>query len=187
MTAKALPSPEVLRQLLRYEPETGKLFWLARNPDWFSDGGKAASHSSAVWNTNFAGKAALATIMANGYLAGKILGKGVYAHRAIMTMDSGRWPDHEVDHINGDPSDNRMANLRLATRSQNALNTCLSKRNASGWRGVWFDGARQKWAAMIGHDGKRTSLGRFGSKDAAIAAYAEASERLHREFRRPLT
>ena len=178
MTAKALPSPEVLRQLLRYEPETGKLFWLARNPDWFSDGGKAASHSSAVWNTNFAGKAALATIMANGYLAGKILGKGVYAHRAIMTMDSGRWPDHEVDHINGDGSRNAALNLRDASVAINQQNRRrAAKHNKCGVLGVVL-GSNGRFSARLRIDGRQRHLGCFGTAEEAHAAYLEA-KRIH--------
>lgn len=118
MASKPLPSPEVLRQLLRYEPDTGKLFWLHRAADLFPS--KSAAKS---WNARFAGAEALATDNGQGYLAGRINGRPLKAHRVVWAISYGEWPIGEIDHINGNPGDNRIANLRAVGRTENTRNT----------------------------------------------------------------
>jgi hypothetical protein len=71
---KALPSPEVLRQLLRYEPETGKLFWLPRSEHWFrATSGRSAIHACANWNARYAEREAFTSVDQNGYRVGTVL------------------------------------------------------------------------------------------------------------------
>jgi len=184
MASKALPSPEVLRQLLRYEPETGKLFWRERPLSMFKSGGKTAEHNCAAWHARNCGREALATLTTAGYRMGSVGHQKMYAHRAIMAMIDGRWPPAEVDHINGDPGDNRIENLRHANRAENCQNTGIRSNNTSGLRGVWFDNRRGKWTTMIGHNGRRVALGQFAAKEDAHAAYSEARAKFHGEFRR---
>lgn len=102
-----LPSPELLRKLLRYEPETGKLYWRRRMSHMLNE---PASYCM-TWNDRFAGKPALATKSKNGYLRGRINDVNVVAHRVIWAMTYDDWPEGVIKHINGDPTDNRICNL----------------------------------------------------------------------------
>lgn len=90
-----------------------------------------------------------------------------------------------IDHKNRDRSDNRLANLREASRSQNAWNRGLDRRNTSGHKGVTFVRATGKWRAIIGFKGKFIFLGGYKTKEAAAKAYADAATRLHGEFAHP--
>ena len=174
MAAKTLPDIDTLHQLLRYEPETGKLFW------------KEREDVPSQWNARYAGKEAFTCVMGAGYKQGSINSTLLYAHRVIMAMVIGEWPPEDVDHINGDRADNRLCNLRLATRSENMRNMKLPSRNASGCIGVSWDKGTQKWLAQIGIDGRNKYLGVFTSKADAIAARkaAEAELGFHRNHGR---
>lgn len=172
MATKPLPSPEVLRQLLRYEPETGKLFWLYRGGSWFS-----STRIQKSWNSQFAGKEAISHRDGNKYLIGSILGAQVRAHRVVMAMHLDRWPS-EVDHINGDKIDNRIENLREVAHSDNARNFPRKANNTSGVTGVSWDSRREKWAAYIRYNYVVRSLGRYAKIDDAIAARRKAERDL---------
>ena len=175
MASKALPSPEVLRQLLRYEPDTGKLFWKERGPEWFSDGKILARVRSAQWNTKYAGREAL-TGRHNGYCAGVIrqFGWKLYAHRVVWAIYYGTWPENQIDHVNGVRSDNRIENLRDASSSENSRNMARGARNKSGVVGVSKCGDTGKWVASIYIGGGKTKrIGKFLSiEDAASARKA---------------
>ena len=93
-----LPSPELLRKILRYEPETGKLFWRERSPDLFVDGKYTAARSCNIWNARYAEKEAFITFDGHGYKMGKIYSRSYLAHRVIFTMVYGYCPEHDVDH-----------------------------------------------------------------------------------------
>jgi hypothetical protein len=76
-----------------------------------------------------------------------------------------------IDHINGDKSDNRLCNLRVASRSQNNANSKLSKRNKSGYKGVLWSKEKKKWRAEIRKDKKSKHLGYFDNILDAVKAY----------------
>lgn len=178
MAKNPLPTPEQLRQLLRYEPETGKLFWRERGLEWFSDGAKAAVHARNMWNARWAEAEALTATTANGYLHGNILGVKIMAHRACLTIINGEWPAGDVDHINGIRDDNRADNLRLATRTQNLRNAKKSAKNTSGHTGVYWSRDCQKWCVKIRHGGINHHLGVFATIDEAVAV-RRAAETQH--------
>lgn len=182
MAKRELPSPEMLRQLLRYEPETGKLFWKERGIEWFKDGSKSAAHNCAVWNSRYADQEAMIAISSNGYRVGAIMDHKYLAHRIIMAMQFGEWPTQEVDHINRDKLDNRLQNLRLASRSENARNTRAHNDSASGLKGVMWHPSRSKWRAKIMVHGKAVCLGLFATRHQAFDAYCRASAELHGDF-----
>ena len=175
MTDKKPPSPSVLRQLIDYDPETGALVWRVRDVSFFTDGKKSAIHSMRRWNTRYAGKPALNYKGLKGYFQGAILGKPYLAHRVGWAIYSGAWPENEIDHINGDRLDNRIANLRSVTRQENGKNIAIGITNTSGTIGVYWNVSKLKWAAQIHKNGKQKHIGHFKSKDDAISARAKAN------------
>ena len=103
--------------------------------------------------------------------------------RIIYFMVHGEIPQAlDIDHINGNPLDNRVENLRLATRSQNNKNHKMKSTNKSGVRGVCWHPEKKKWRVQIRHGGKVLHLGFFTNIDDARRAREEAELRLHGEF-----
>lgn len=181
---KRLPTPKELRTLLDYNPETGALTWRARDASMFVDSGKkSAEWTGRVWNARFAGSPALACRSSNGYLTGSIGGVGVSAHRAIWAMLSGHWPTAKIDHINGDRSDNRAANLRCASDTENSFNRGVRRDNALGIKGVHRHECG-RFCAQIQVNGRKIYLGLFGTAGEAAAARIEADKRHFGDFRR---
>jgi hypothetical protein len=107
--------------------------------------------------------------------------KTVKLHREILGLTK-RTP--HVDHVNGNPLDNRRSNIRLATPSQNMMNKKLTKANHSGFKGVSRDPrhAHSRWVANITIQRKQKYLGTFDTKELAHAAYCAAAAELHGEF-----
>ena len=171
MAASRLPPPNELRQLLRYEPDTGNLFWRTRCDGMFLGRGKPASQLCAGWNTRYAGSRALGHKNNRGYFSGNICGVPVLAHRAIWAMVRGEWPEF-IDHINGDRADNRLSNLRSVSRVDNNRNRRLNRNNTTGSAGVKrLENGR--WTARIRVDGRSYWLGTFDTKtEAAEVRYA---------------
>lgn len=118
---------------------------------------------------------------ATTYAQAWICGRHVRLHRHLLDVSD---PKVDVDHINRDGLDNRRANLRPATRSENMRNTCVTSRSRSGIKGVYWDARHRHWRASIKHQGKCHHLGCFSSIDEAASAYADASARLHGAFGR---
>jgi hypothetical protein len=96
-------------------------------------------------------------------------GRSYYLHRVIWLLVHGEWPE-TVDHIDGDRSNNRLANLRSVSHLENMKNCRRSVRNTSGITGVSFRSADQTWIAYITQDGKRVHLGTFSAMDEAVSA-----------------
>ncbi len=156
MTEKSLPSPDTLRKLLRYEPETGKLFWRPRGKPKF--------------DSRFEGKEAFTAGNGAGYRHGSIHNRRYLAHRVIFAIQSGEWPPHDIDHINGDRGDNRWLNLRAVNRRANSRNQRRRRTNTSGLMGVGWFKPISKWRAYITIDSKHVGLGYFEHKFDAILA-----------------
>ena len=172
-------TPETLHRLLAYDSSTGHLFWRERPIEMF-----AVPHVSIAWNAQWTGKRALKGVTEDGYLHGRIFDRYYLAHRVAWAMSTGYWPENDIDHRNLDKADNRLTNLREATRSQNQQNKAKTCRNKSGVKGVYFIPRLDKWGAKIGKDGKVVFLGCFREKTDAADAYARASAEMHREFGR---
>ena len=175
MAAKPLPDQATLLKLLRYEPETGQLFWRERTPEMFSECGRGGRLGQcARWNGRFNGKIA-GSLHADGYLSLRICnGPSLLAHRVVWAMQTGQWPRDQIDHINGDRLNNRICNLREADALLNGRNQCLHSTNTSGCNGVYFDAGVSKWSAQIIVAGRRKYLGAFSTKDQAIEARKRA-------------
>jgi hypothetical protein len=101
-------------------------------------------------------------------------------HRVIMNAPKGM----EVDHINGNPLDNRRCNLRLVSRRQNSRNTRGHRDNVTGYKGVSLDRVRGTYRAVIVHEGQHHFLGRFRTAEAAARAYNDAARKYFGEFAR---
>ncbi|MGY0156362.1 HNH endonuclease signature motif containing protein [Edwardsiella tarda] len=111
----------------------------------------------------------------NKYINLGIQNKRYYAHRVIWEMHNGPIPDnYQVDHINGNKSDNRIDNLRIVKNCDNAKNQKRKETNRSGMTGVSWDTQTQRWRAHITVDGKMKSLGRYEDKLEALAARKRA-------------
>jgi len=108
----------------------------------------------------------------------------VMLHRAILAAKLGRdlRVDEHVDHIDGNGLNNTRANLRLATKAQNAANRGKQSNNTSGFKGVYWNKHAGKWSAQIQVNGTSKHLGYYISKEAAYAAYCEAAEEYFGEF-----
>lgn len=95
------------------------------------------------------------------------------AHRVAWYLVHGEWPK-AIDHINGDPGDNRLDNLRIAGQAENMRNASLYSNNKSGVPGVRWRADKGRWVASIKVDGRHISLGSHLEFDAAVAARKNA-------------
>lgn len=108
----------------------------------------------------------------------------ILLHRAILERSGVKIEKLEIDHYNGVKLDNRKANLRIATKSQNQMNTFIPKRNTSGFKGVSWDKSNNKWLASICINGKSKTLGRFTDLDKAAFVYKNAADYYFGEYAR---
>lgn len=178
MAAKALPCPTALRQLLRYEPETGKLFWKPRGPDWFGKSTKFTPETEArQWNARFSGKEIGGKPNSKGYVKVSIRCQDFSAHRIIWQLVYGEAPE-QVDHINGIRSDNRITNLRAVSNAENTKNQKERSSNTSGMMGVTYVKKSRLWYARVNDGGKQIHLGSFDTFEEA-ASVRRAAEARH--------
>ena len=173
---KPLPSKARLRRFFYYSD--GVLVWRERPRTDFK-----TQRAFAIWNARFAKKPA-GRLCRNEYRMVKIDDIPYLAHRLIWVWHRGRLPKKlEVDHIDSNKTNNRIQNLRLATRSQNIANTPKHSNNTSGFKGV--RARHGKWVAQIVVNGKNHHLGTYTDITVAAAIYAFASELAHGEFTHP--
>ena len=118
----------------------------------------------------------------NGYFAFCVLGKLQYVHRMAWLYVYGEIPSKNIDHINRNPSDNRLCNLRLVNQSQNTANSTIFKANTSGFKGVTFRKDTKKWQAQIMVNYKLKNLGSFESKEEAYEARKKAAIKFFGEY-----
>lgn len=143
-----LPSLNELNKVLNYDKDSGIFTWIS--------GGR---------HNRLAGQ--IAGSFGDEYVKITMLGIRWKAHRLAWKMCYGVDPVGEIDHINGNKHDNRIANLRDCKKSDNGKNAGLSKRNKSGFRGVTKHTGREKWIASLSINGKNKHLGVFDSPEEA--------------------
>lgn len=169
---------EVLQNLLEYNPETGKLFWIARPVSMFGSSKYGSAEAVArTWNSQNAGKEAFTSTTCFGYRQGCILGRRKEAHRVIWALHYGEWPTGEIDHVNGVRDDNRIANLRHVSRAGNQRNKKRQANNTSGAPGIYFDKPTKSWRAQITVNRVRMHIGLYATFDEAVAARKAAEAR----------
>lgn len=157
---------ERLRELLTYDPATGYFQWRVTA----SNRAPAGSMATNVDTTT-------------GYVRVNIDGRRYYAHRLAFLYMTGIRPPAEVDHINGDRSDNRFCNLRLATRSENERNKPVRRDSRVGARGV-EQLTSGSFMVRVTVNGRRGCYGTFQRIEDAIARRNEVAQHLHGSFAR---
>jgi hypothetical protein len=158
-----------LSRLMTYDPATGAFLRLG----WITRGGNFRAYDPPR-------KAG--AVGANGYVELRIQGTLYYGHRLAWFCTHGEWPTGDIDHINGDRADNRLVNLRAATRAENMQNLRrATARNKVGLLGVRYDPRSRKFNANLKIDGQQTFLGSFDTPEEAHQRYVEAKRR-HHEF-----
>ncbi|MBO6755424.1 MAG: HNH endonuclease [Roseibium sp.] len=155
----------MVADLIRYEPESGKLFWKERNDGYFATTGRWQE-----WNRRHAGTEAFTAIDGDGYLHGTIRNQKFKAHRIAWVIHYGEWPKGQIDHLNGDRTDNRISNLRDVPNLVNQRNCVRRKDNTSGYTGVSFHRRSGKYRARVKIDGREIFLGNFDAADQAFLA-----------------
>lgn len=158
-----LPNPSYLSTFIRYEPDTGLLFWVE------------CPEKGMAWNAIRPGKQACQHHK-DGYRRIRIGRVAFAAHRLAWAMYHGEWPLLGIDHIDGNPSNNKIGNLRDVTQAVNARNTKLYSTNTSGKAGVCLK--KGKWVAQIMFNGKNMSIGSFENFEDAVEARRNVERKL---------
>lgn len=154
---------------MHYDPETGVFKW------------KVRSDAKADWNTRWSGKRA-GSLFKNGYFYIGINHKDYLAHRLAWFYIHKEWPTVNVDHIDRNPQNNKIGNLRKATQSENLCNKPKRNDNTSGFKGVCLCQTTKRWMARISINQKKIWLGRFDTAELAFEAYKIAALKHHGEF-----
>lgn len=152
---------ERAREALDYDPKTGLITWRINH------NGRYIGQPAGWIKVNWAGK---------NYLRIGLGGGRHYAHRLIWLHVYGRWPEGEIDHLNGNGLDNRLSNLREVSREENAKNRRLGVNNRSGFIGVSRHKVKGKWRVQVNVNGQIKHLGIFTNKADAAEASRKARE-----------
>lgn len=164
----AKPIEETLRLALRYDPTTGKLFW---RDDWYP---KSRTTNEVGWIDHPESKH-------NGYVRFHHRGKMFMGHRVAWLLHYGEWPPEEIDHVDGDGTNNRIDNLRLSSRAENTRNRKKYKNNKTGYKGVSV-GRNGRYVSQIAFQKERFIVGYFSCPIEAARAYDRKAIELHGQY-----
>ena len=154
-------SQEILKEVITYNRETGDMRWRVSTS-------ARSIKGSAVGSVN------------ENRVSVHVLGNRTRLHRLAWLYEYGYLPDTDIDHVDTNPQNNAISNLRLATKKQNRENVRLpNKNNQAGYRGVFFSKKDNLFIAKITHNYKSISVGYFKSAKEASDAYIKAKRRLH--------
>lgn len=156
------PSVETHRELLNYDPKTGILTWNERPRRYFKTNG-----AWKRWNSRYAEKPA-GSKNSSGYIQLCLPGCRPLAHVVIWVIQTGKWPEHQVDHVNHKRDDNRWLNLRATTPAENMKNLGRQANRKSGVAGVYYDKSLKKWRVWISEEGRNRYIGSFDTEEEAI-------------------
>lgn len=149
---------EIARSFLNYDPDTGQFTWKVKKGSYLA-GSKAGSKSST------------------GHILIRINYHNFSAHRLAWLLTYGSWPSGSIDHANGDPSDNRISNLRECSHAENMQNMKRRSDNQSGYTGV--SKKANGYSAEIKLLGVKYRLGYFKTAEEAYEAYLKKKRELH--------
>ena len=161
---------EYINECLSYDANSGFLFWKVRPINHFK-----TKRAHACWNARYSHMVAGA-VNKDGYLSISIDKKIYRAHRLAWFIHYGSWPSKQIDHINRNPSDNRIVNLRDVSPSENLFNRGFATKNTSRRVGVSYCQRTKKWCATFG----KKRIGRFSTIEEAIESRVSFEERLLR-------
>lgn len=177
---KIIPEQQYLMECFNYDPNIGILYWKERPLYHFKN-----KRGMNIWNVKFPNKIAGA-VNGGGYKSIKIDFVSYLSHRIIWKMYYGLEPPDIIDHVDGDPSNNKINNLREATLEENSRNKPrLDERNKSGYTGVYARLTAKGnvvWRALIKVDKKNKHLGTFKTIEEAVTAREIAAKEHYGEF-----
>lgn len=157
---------------------TGTLYWRERPRSMFR-----TDRGWRTFNSQRANKAI--TCSRRGYLIVRLFNKLYQVHRIVFEMANDQTlGDNDVDHRDGNQSNNVPSNLRSATVSQNLMNTRMRSDNTSGLKGVYWSVGRNKWFAKLVVAGRQIHLGYHETRGLAAVARAKGAIRYHGQFAR---
>jgi len=162
---KKFPPLDRVRELFRYEPNTGEFTWRVKQSIRIEKGDRAG---------------VTVTRDTCQYLKLTVDYVNVYGHQVAWALMTGEWPTFEIDHRDSNGLNNRWRNLRRATRSQQLYNSRLRSDNTTGVKGVSYNAHRNRYEVMLG--GRH--LGRFKTLADAKFVRERAARRAHGEFYR---
>ena len=163
---------DYIRENLRYDPETGYLWWvkphygLGRKRDLDKPIGYGNKHLDYIPLTLYS---------TSGQL-------NYRAHRVAWFLHYGSWPDELIDHINGVKTDNRVENLRAATCKENDRNRKAYKGFSSKYKGVSWHKGSQKWRSYLKLNERQEHLGLYVSEEEAARVYDKAAREQFGEY-----
>jgi hypothetical protein len=154
-----------LEKVLRYDANTGLLYWTVSVLTFIQPGRLAGTLSSS------------------GYIVIRYNNKKYLAHRIAWYLHTKEDPaTFQIDHLDNNKANNKVDNLRLATGAQNSYNATKKSGTLSQYKGVTFSARHSKWVSRIRANGKRRHLGYFTDELEAHQAYCLAAVEMHGEF-----
>jgi hypothetical protein len=153
---------KTLNLLLAYDSESGQFFFKKRERHLFK-----TQRAYVQWNHRYAEKLA-GFVSCSGYVKISLFKKQMRAHQLVILLFTGQWPTEEIDHINGNRADNRLANLRVCGKKENVKNKRLLSNNSTGYHGISLCGSKYRAKGSI--DNKQIHIGYFETLEAAVAA-----------------
>lgn len=154
MRPDQMPTQARLTEVLAYDEATGVFVWRKKRGRQAAGSVAGSPHNAGYWSI-------------------RVDGRPFLAHRLAWLYVRGDWPT-EIDHINGDRSDNRIANLRQVTRQQNCRNAAMRSHNKTGVNGVAYYPRHRRFRVIMSVDGKSRYLGSFKTLEEATAVRKSA-------------
>lgn len=159
---------DTINEYLSYDQETGEIKWKKPPHHLIKPGDNAGFFEP------------------RGYLVIQFKKTFFKGHRIAWAIVNNEFPSGEIDHIDGNPSNNKISNLRVVDRSKNQMNRRISTNNKSGIKGVHFCKSKQKWISRISCGKSRIHIGQFDSFDEAFQKRKEIEKNLHGQYARAI-
>jgi hypothetical protein len=162
--SNALAMVQAAKNSLHYDQDSGIFTWIKSANNKVKVGSRAGTKEK------------------RGYIIIQLNKKTIKAHRLAWLMVHGSFPNGEVDHIDNNPSNNRISNLRVVNRSKNQMNARPPVHNKSGFKGVHFCKSKNKWVATIGKNGKKEFIGYFNDFESAKKSRLKEESNWQKEY-----